>query len=57
MVVACIERVEQLAGSRVAEIELVRADRIAFDAEAEQLAFERIEVVGAIDVSSEAFVQ
>ena len=45
VIVAGVERVEQLARERVAEIELVRADGVALDAEAEQLALERVEVV------------
>ena len=44
MVVAGVERVEHLARHRVAEIELVRSDGVALAADAEQLAFDRIQV-------------
>ena len=44
VVVAGVERVEHPARQRVAEIELVRADGVALDAEAEQLALDRVEI-------------
>ena len=49
MVVPGVERVEHAPRQRVAEIELVRANGVALEAEAEQLALDRVEVVRAID--------
>ena len=49
MVVAGIERVEHLARQRVRQIELVRSDRITLAPDAEQLAFDGIEVEGGVE--------
>ena len=52
MVVAGVEREEHSARQRVAEVELVRADGVALDADAEQLAFDRVEVEGLGSIGS-----
>jgi len=46
---AGVERVEQPAGERVAEIELVGADGEALDTDAEQLPFDGVAIEGGID--------
>ena len=49
MVVAGVECQQEPARLRVPEVELVRSDRVALDADPEQLAFDRIEVEGGVD--------
>jgi hypothetical protein len=49
MVVSRVERIEDLAGQRVPEVELVRTDRVALVADAEQLSFDRVQVVRAVE--------
>ena len=57
MVVTGIERVENLARQRVSQVELVRPDGVALAADAEQLAFNRIQVEGRVERLFEHRVQ
>jgi len=57
VVVAGVEADEFLARNGVAEVELVRADDVAFGAEAEEFAFDGVEVVGRIDRRGEDLVE
>ena len=49
VVVPGVECIQDTPGQRVSEIELVRAHGVALEADAEQLAFHRIEIQRAID--------
>ena len=57
MVMACVERQQDLTADGIAHIEFVRADNVAFRADAEQLRLDGIDVVFLIDLLLEDGVQ
>jgi len=57
MVVAGVERDEDLAADGIAQVELVRADHVGFRADAEQFAFDGVEIQLRIDLRGKHFVQ
>jgi hypothetical protein len=57
VVVARVEREEDLPRERVRQVELVRADRVTLHADPEQLALDRVAVAGRVDRHGEDLVE